>query len=193
MEVQTFESTGLTFERVWAALMENREQIKESIKEADRRTQETDRLIKATNKQIGELGRKFGSMVEHMMIPNLIEKFNNLGYTFEKYYTNTHINDTRNQIYVQIDLTLENGGCVMIVEVKADPNTGDVKDYVERMEKVREHADKHGDRRKFYGALAGAIFNQNVRDYTLKQGFYVVEQSGDTVNILAPPDAPRAW
>jgi hypothetical protein len=221
MEVPVYE-TGLTFEKVWAALKETGQLMKEQAKEADQRLQETDRRLqeterlmkeqakeadrrlqeterlmkeqtKETNEQIGKLGKKFGSMVEHMMVPNLMVKFNKLGYTFEKYYIDSRISSDKKQIYAEIDLTLENGDCVMIVEVKADPNTNDVKDHVKRMENVKAYAGLHNDQRKFYGALAGALFNKNVRDYAHKQGFYIIEQSGDTVNITPPPGEPKSW
>jgi hypothetical protein len=43
-----------------------------------------------------------------------------------------------------------------------------------------------GNPRRLYRALAGAIIPENVRDYALKQGFYIIEQSGDRVNVIAP-------
>jgi hypothetical protein len=42
--------------------------------------------------------------------------------------------------------------------------------------------------------LAGAIVSEAVRNYALKTGFYVIEQSGDTVKIDVPEGfAPREW
>jgi hypothetical protein len=69
-----------------------------------------------------------------------------------------------------------------------------VDEHVERMEKLRRYADEHGDRRKFLGAVAGAIVADNVKEYALRKGFYVIRQSGDTV-IIENPEAfkPREW
>ncbi|GHU90865.1 hypothetical protein FACS189476_11260 [Spirochaetia bacterium] len=51
---------GLTFEKVWAALME----LRESQKETDRQLQENGRRMeessKRLDKQLGELGNRFG-------------------------------------------------------------------------------------------------------------------------------------
>ena len=35
----------------------------------------------------------------------------------------------------------------------------------------------------------------HIRNYALKPGFYVLEQSGDTVNITATPESwkPKRW
>jgi hypothetical protein len=41
--------------------------------------------------------------------------------------------------------------------------------------------------------MAAAILPGNVRDYALKQGLYIVKQTGDTVSLEAPQDEPRAW
>jgi hypothetical protein len=61
------------------------------------------------------------------------------------------------------------------------------------MEKLRRYFDLHNDRRKLYGAIAAAIIPDNVLDFALKQGFYVIKQSGDNVNIEEPKDKPKAW
>jgi ribosomal protein L9 len=92
---------GLTFEKVWAALLKSGEEFDRRMQETDRRMQklgeetdlqmketarqmkETARQMKETDKKLGELGRKFGSVVEHMVAPNLVEKFNALGFNFQ--------------------------------------------------------------------------------------------------------------
>ena len=62
------------------------------------------------------------------------------------------------------------------------------------MEVLRRRADARNDARKFQGAIAGAIMLDEVRDYTHNAGFYVIEQTGDTVKITIPPDfKPKEW
>jgi hypothetical protein len=189
---------GLTFEKVWAVLLKSREDfdrgMRESREEFDRRMQETDRRIQETNQQLGKLGRKFGSAVEHLVAPNLVEKFNALGFTFTKYGPNVAISDKARHLAAEIDLFLENGDCAIAVEVKAQLKIDDVKEHVERMETLRRYADARQDARKFYGAVAGAIIHDNVKEYALKTGFYVVSQSGDTMKIDVPEGfEPREW
>jgi hypothetical protein len=118
-----------------------------------------------------------------------------LDFVFTKAYPHASIKDEQNRILTEIDITLENGDKVMIVEVKSKPSIKDIKDHVERMGKVRLHADLHGDTRKYLGAVAGMVINGNVRDFALKTGFYVVEPSGDTFNIIKPEGKyyPREW
>jgi hypothetical protein len=80
------------------------------------------------------------------------------------------------------------------VEVKTNLTNADVRDHVERMEKLRIYADEHGDRRKLLGAVAGAIAAEEVKIFAVRQGFFVLEQSGDTVRIGVPEGfKPREW
>jgi hypothetical protein len=182
---------GLTFEKVWAALMENREQMKET----DKLIQETAKQMKETDKKIGELSKRFGESVEYMVAPNLVKQFKKLGFVFEKAHQNTKITDREDRVIAEIDAFLENGDKAMAVESKVKPSVDDVKDHVKRMEKLREYADRHNDTRKYLGAIAGMVFNDSVKIYALSRGFYVLEPSGDTFVIIEPKGEyhPHEW
>jgi hypothetical protein len=56
--------------------------------------------MKAIDKRIGELTNRFGDMVEYMVMPNLLIKFEELAFTFTK-ANRTEIKDKkiRNTIY----------------------------------------------------------------------------------------------
>ena len=48
--------------------------------------------------------------------------------------------------------------------------------------------------RKIHGALAGAIMPAGVRTAAIKAGFYVIAQTGDTINIDVPEGfIPKTW
>jgi len=134
-------------------------------------------------------------MIEYMVVPNLIEKFHELDFIFEKVHQQSIIKDKKNNIYTEIDITLENGDKVMIVEVKSKPNTEDITEHVERMEKIRTYANLHNDKRKYLGAIAGMVFNDNVKRFAMKNGFYVIEPSGETFTITTPEGdyCPKEW
>jgi hypothetical protein len=204
---------GLDFEQVWAALMENREQFKETDrkiqevaerqKENARQLKETERIMKEKaeqldkrlDKQLGKLGNRFGELVEHLVAPNLSEKFNELGFCFTKTAMDVEIKDPQNpKNNAEVDVLLENGDIVIAVEVKSKPNDKDVDDHVRRMGILRRHADEKGDRRKYQGAIAAAVMGEAVRRYVQKKGFYVIEQTGDTVRIHIPKSfKARNW
>jgi hypothetical protein len=94
----------------------------------------------------------------------------------------------------EVDVLLENGDIVIAVEVKSKPNSKDVNDHVRRMEILRRYADEKQDRRRYQGAIAAAVISETVRRYILKKGFYVIEQTGDTVRINIPKGfKAREW
>jgi hypothetical protein len=150
--------------------------------------------MKETDKRVGALTNRFGEMVEYMVMPNLVAKFDELGFTFTK-ANRTEIADRKNNIFTDVDALLENGDTVMIVEIKTKPNSEDVNDHIERMEKLRKHADLHNDKRRYLGAMAGVVFSKSAKTYALKKGFYVIEPSGDTFAITEPKGEyhPREW
>jgi flagellar motor protein MotB len=154
---------------------------------------ETDRQMKEYNKRFGEFTKRFGEVVEYMVAPNLCEKFGELGLVFPKANSGTRVSDHENNIHFEIDVMLENGDKALLVEVKTKLDSEDVKNHIKRIEKMRNYADLHGDRRAFLGAVAGVVMASNVKEYALGQGLYVVEPSGETFNITPPIGKPKEW
>ena len=174
---------GLTFEDVWAALMETREQMKE-----------TDRKMKETDRRIGDLGNRFGELAEHLVTPNIAGKFRALGYAFTRTNSDAEFSNRDGTPLTEVDVWLENGEFVMAVEVKSRLRKGDVDGHVKRMTILRSYFDERGDARKLLGAVAGAIVPRELKQYVRRKGFYLIEQSGDTVQIDVPRDfTPRIW
>ena len=168
---------GITFEQVWAALMEDRERMKE-----------TDRII-------GELGNRFGELAEHLVAPGIAEKFNALGYHFDAVSPGgQEIRDSNGKVIAEVDIILENSDCIMAVEVKSSVKIKDIEHHSKRLEILREYRKKHKDTRKIYGAIAGAIFGKEEKQATIDAGFYVIEQTGDTMKIDIPENfVPREY
>jgi Holliday junction resolvase len=190
-EVQAAYPRGLDFEQVWARF----DRIEAIVEKVARQQEATAEQAKMTDKRVGELTGRFGEVVEYMIVPNLVAKFRELGFEFTRAGPDVKIADREHDIHAEIDAFLENGDKVMIVEIKSKPNTDDVKDHVEKMEKLRRYADLKGDGRKYLGAIAGVVVGESVANYALKNGFYVIEPSGDTFNIIEPKGAyrPREW
>jgi hypothetical protein len=182
---------GLTFENVWAM-------FQETSRETDRRMKETERQMKEmsarTDRQIGKLGNRFGELVEHLIAPNLVEKFRTLSYAFTRAGLDQVFFDANGQGIAEVDVWLENGEFVMAVEIKSHLLEQNVDRHMERMEILRAYLNQREDKRKLLGAVAAAIVNTPVKNYALKKGFYVIEQSGDTLKIDVPENfKPRTW
>ena len=189
---------ALNFEKVWTLFQETDRKFQETdrkFQELRNDMKETDRRMKETDRKIGELGNRFGELAEHLVAPGIREKFNALDYAFDKCSQNVDIADDGDvNSGAEIDILLENGDTAIAVEVKARPLAKDVDRHRERMEVLRRWADRHNDKRRFLGAVAGAIMPRDVRQTALKAGFYVIEQTGDTVAITVPEGfVPRVW
>ena len=193
---------------VWATLQEIAELNKASKKESERRQaeaekeiqktwqmiQETNEQMKRTDKKVGELSNRFGELAEHLVAPSIREKFNALGFSFGEVSKDKEIVDDQGNSVAEVDILLENGDTVMVVEVKAKPKQKEVDAHIKRIEVLRRRADERNDKRAFLGAIAGAIMTKEMRAYILKTGFYAIEQSGDTVKISVPEGfKPRTW
>jgi hypothetical protein len=199
---------GLTFDDVWLLFKETDRQIKEiglqmdrqiketdrQFKETDRQFKETDRQFKETDRKISKLGSRIGELVEELFFPNIRGKFSQLGYIFGKAAPDVSYSDAQGRIIAEVDILLENEDAVLAVEVKTKLAKSDVWDHVRRMEKLRRYADEHQDRRKLLGAVAGAIAPDPVKAFAVENGFFVLEQSGDTVQISVPEGfEPKIW
>jgi hypothetical protein len=195
--IQQMRETDRQVKETAQQMKETDRQVKETaqqMKETDRQMKETGKQMKETDKRVGALTNRFGEMVEYMVRPNLVAKFQELGFSFTK-ANRTEITDWEHNIITEVDALLENGDTVMAVEIKNKPNSDDIDDHIERMEKLRRHANLHNDKRRYLGAMGGVVFSESDKIYALKQGLYVVEPSGETFNITEPKGAyhPREW
>jgi len=207
--VQTVNSPS--FESVWALLQETDRIMKKNAEQHERDMKEyaeqherdmkeireiqkaTDRQIRRTDSELGRLSKRMGEVVEFMVAPNLCEKFRELGFNFSQSSQRKDVTDKENKISFEIDVFLENYKKAMLVEVKTTPTTENVKEHIKRLEKMRKFADLHGDKRIFLGAVAGVVITDNVKKYILKQGFFAIEPSGETFNIISPNKKPKEW
>jgi len=173
----------ITPEEIWTGF----DRIERILAETAKAHKETEKTL---NDAIGGLSNKLGSLVEHIMTPDLPRKFKEFGFTFDRITTVKWAVD--DSLYAQIDGLLENGIQAMVVEVKTTMRRRDVDEHVERMEKVRKYANDHGDKREFLGAMAATIVDKDTKAYALSKGFFVIEPSGEDVKITKP-NSEKVW
>ena len=204
---------GATLEDVWAALRDVAERQKETDrqmqetdrrqKETDRQMQETDRRLKKTerlvaknSKQMGGLHNSLGDLAEHFFAPGAARRFNEIGFHFTEVSPGGRIfrDEQTGKIKTEVDILLENGETIMAVEVKAKLGKDDIEHHARRLEIMRKIYGKKGDKRKLYGAVALAVCREPDRGEVLGAGFYLLEQSGDTVKLEVPEGfVAREW
>jgi hypothetical protein len=195
---------GLTFEKVWAALMETRlrqeeslRDLKESLEESQKKTEKAMRkTMRDLAKNLGGLGNTIGSVTEAMFCAQLCKKFDGLGYTFNTQANRKVFYDERSEnrrgVLAEVDSVLENGEYVMLVEIKTKLSIENVDDHLERIDIVRRYMDAHGDERKIVGAAAGGLVPENVLRHAQKNGLFVVVQSGNAAVVADMPQGLKA-
>ena len=190
----------VTFEDVWATLdrldrlqEETQKSLQETRKAMKETHEETEKAIKKTQKIVGDLGNRFGDFSEATLVPDLKEQFKKYDFNFDRLNEHVKINNNKLDIHTEIDALLENGVEAIAVEVKTFLKKSDVDYHIGRMEKLRKYADARGDTRKFYGAMAATIIDDNARLYALQQGFYLIEPSGESIKIVEPVPPAKFW
>jgi predicted AAA+ superfamily ATPase len=174
-----------SFREIRETLRENAEQMKET----DRRMKETDRQMKETDQKIGRLGSRIGEIVENMVGGNIVAQFQNYGYSVTEMSRNIEFGIQGTASAGEIDVLLDDGDVAILIEVKTKLTTDDVRDHIEQMEKYRRWKDGKGEGNKRYiGAVASTVVDDNVVKFAQKNGMFIIVQSGYAVEILVPPE-----
>jgi len=191
---------ALTYEGILEMFRETDRQMKETdrkLKENAEQQKENARQMKETDRKISALGSRIGEIVENMVSGNIVDKFQALGYEVTECSRNKRFEYKKLGIRGEIDLFLDDGDIAILIEVKTSLETADVRNHIERLEKYRRYTDAKGsgDRRRFVGAVAGAVVSDEAASFALQSGLYVIVQSGSAVEIVTPPDGftAREW
>jgi hypothetical protein len=170
----------------------HKELLEEESKKREASAKDWEKRMKDLEKNIGGVSNRLGDVVEHLVASGIISRFKELGYTFNELSRNCLVLAPNGQRR-EVDVELHNGKDIMLIEIKAKPTDEDIDDHVERITFLR-NLNKYPDK-TVYGAIAGATFNEGVKKYALKNGFFVIEQSGDTMRIetLGGKFTPKKW
>ena len=145
--------------------------------------------------EMGKLTNKLGGIVESIVIPGIVGKFNEKGFRFDSVSTKVEfLNEEKDGNLAEVDALLENGKFVIAVETKTDMQVSDVNKHIKRLNILRGIPRFKG--KKIYGAFSTAIARKKPVDYALMQGFYVLQQPDVMgVKILDFPKGhhAKAW
>ena len=177
---------GLTFEKVWAVVIQTQRMIQETQTAQQESQKKTDKVIADLSKNIGGLGNSLGRLTEAMFSAELWKKFNEIGFTFTKQAPRMKFYEN-GKVLAEVDFFLENGVYAMPVEIKTELSISDVDEHLDRIEKIRKYMDDHHDSRKLVGAVAGGVVSESVLKYSQRKGLFVIEQTGDSVAIADLP------
>ncbi|WP_059370683.1 hypothetical protein [Treponema endosymbiont of Eucomonympha sp.] len=149
---------------------------------------------KEWDKKMGDLGNRLGDVVEYTFVPDAVmRKFAELGYEIETAARDYTITGADRHSIAEVDILLQDGDTVILVEIKTKLTKAHIDEHVQRMQKVRD--TKRFEGKALIGAAAGAVVSGETKAYALQQGMYVLEQTGEAIQIV-PRDrsfVPRKW
>ena len=158
-------------------------QLKETSKQqkkTDTQLKETDRKLDKVAKILGGISANQGDVAEDFFYNSFI-KDNHLGSLVFDDITKSMAKH-RGKIQEEYDLFLTNGDAIAIIEVKYKAHIEDVAKLERKFNHFKKLFPIYQDY-KLYGAMASFYFNQETRDELLKQGYFVVERSGDLMTM----------
>jgi hypothetical protein len=188
---------SVAIEKMWTMFQETERHLRETLLRLREMATHMDRRFKELDRKISRLDNRINDVVEQLLIPNLLESFSDLGYEFDRVAPHTRYFDSEGHCFMKVDLLLDNADTALVVDVTMNLTVTDVENHVKRMEMLRCFADEHEGKRKrqkLIGALAGVITLEGEKSFAIKQGFFVIEQSGDMLQIRVPEDfKPKEW
>ncbi len=165
------------------ALRESQAQTDEQIKETSEQMKRTEKLVKALTQNISGVNKSIGLEAEEFFYSSLKRNPTIANIKFDYLYQN----DKRNLKgeMQEIDILLENGSSVGIVEVKNRVS----QNSIDQLDNIMERFDYFHPIYKEYkviGALAGKIFPKHLQEQALKKGYSVITQQGDQIEQINP-------
>ncbi len=155
------------------------------------------KLYETVNGGIGGLRNSIGSITEMVLLPGITAKMNALGHIFTKESPNSVFKRADGSKLAEVDLYLENGGSVMVVEAKTRFNDESVYGLLERVRKLRANEKLAGvEDKTIYAAAAGVDFTDEARRMIKDNGIYLVQISEDNDRIdveSLPIDEAGKW
>ena len=100
------------------------------------------------------------------------------------------------QEYYEIDLLLIGDDFAVAVDIKSSLSVEDVKEHLERLDKIKKVAPRRIDLSNIslFGAVAGMIIEEGADRFAYKKGLFVLRQKGNIVEIANDEKfKPKIW
>ncbi|MBF0416369.1 MAG: DUF3782 domain-containing protein [Magnetococcales bacterium] len=191
-----FQETDRQMKETDRRIQETDRQMQETdrrMQETDRQMQETDRLVKEVSRQVGNLGSRWGEFVEGIVAPACETLFVERGIPVHRVSSRVKAKSLDGNRRMEIDLMVVNTDYVILVEVKSRLTAEDVRDHLKRLHEFKEFYEGEKGARVM-GAVAGILIDNDVDQYAMNQGLFVIVQSGDSVKLANDRTfVPRTW
>jgi hypothetical protein len=158
---------------------------------ADRRLERLERIAANTSREVAGLTTRWGQFVENLVEPAVIRLFQARGINVQE--TARRMKSKRPGAQMEIDIFAIDDDVAVAIEVKSRLSQRDVDDFIEKLGRFRL-AFPHYEAYRLFGAVAGIEIDAGVDRYAYQRGLFVLQQTGDTVNIANDQAfVPVAW
>lgn len=160
---------------VWQLFKEAAEQFKETDARLDQRFKETDEKLRRLE---GLFGDQWGKLMEAMVQPGVLQLFQQRGIQVRRLHQRSKAQ--LNGSNLEVDLILEDGSEVVVVEVKSTLRVADIDEFLD--EELDQFTTFFPAYRGYtvYGAVAGLTFAENADRYAYRKGLFVVQVMGES-------------
>jgi hypothetical protein len=160
-------------------------ELKELVASIAIAQKKTDKQITELGKQIGGLGRKFGSFTERLALPSMQKILQNK-FKMETISPSVRVKKDGQEIEVDV-LAYANSTIneVYIVEVKSHLREEGITQLQKMMKKFRYFFPEHHDK-KLYGILAAVDMSNELKQKILSLGFYSATIKEDVFSLDVP-------
>ena len=170
-------------------------QLTESGKDTDIRMKETDKMMKETDKKmketdkkidklqniIGGIGNSNGFVAEDFFYHSFSKKMKIGNMHFV--YIDRNVYREHKKLKDEFDIVLTNTDSIVIVEVKYNYHSNDVKSVLKKINNYRILFPLYKNY-KIFGAIAGLSIQPKAIEEAKKKGFFVVTQDGNNLKLL---------
>jgi len=171
---QRFKDTEQRFKDLEHRFKDTSQLIKDTVQESKK----TDKKIKSLAKLFED---QWGKLMESLIEGGVLDLFRQVGIDVNEIYQ--RVRKKINGKHMEIDLLLENGTEVIIVEVKTTLRASDIDDFLDRMSMFPEFFNKYQGY-SIYGAVAALRIEQAADRYAEKSGLFVVKVGSNSLISL---------
>ena len=172
-----------TFEKVWLMFQETERLMKEQSREADKRFQKTERIVRDVSKNLGGLNNTVGEVAEEYFRG----AFSKLGeLSGVKVKAVDSLQRTIGKVTGQFDIVVFGNTANILVEVKHKLREQDVIRFSKRIFPAFKRLYPEHCKAKLFGAVAGMTIDDDALTQALDLGLLVFTQSGQKIVQLNP-------
>ena len=198
-----------TYEDILVLFQESDRKFQQLFQETDRKFQDTDRKFQDTDRKfqetervlrekldrvtnaIGKLGNRLGDFIEDAVRPAAVRLFRERG--IEVHEVHQQVSAARGGEGIEVDLLVVNDQDAIAIECKSLLSVDDVNEHREHLAKLKRLLPAYASKRML-GAVAAMVIPDEVATYAMRQGFFVIGQSGEQLVIRNDPSfQPKGW